>query len=128
MRHRDRAIFIHDLLADTDILKRIKSLEYMIIIIPYWYIYCIIIVFEYNATKSMANLVKHGINFKDAQVLWEDSALQVIRSETSDEPRWIAIGCIGEKHWSAVFTFRDEQIRLISVRRSRQKEIALYES
>jgi uncharacterized DUF497 family protein len=85
-------------------------------------------VFEYNATKSMANLVKHGINFKDAQVIWEDPALQVIRSETSDEPRWIAIGCIGEKHWSAAFTNRGEKIRLISVRRSRQKEIALYES
>jgi uncharacterized DUF497 family protein len=100
----------------------------MLIFIPIGYIYYIIIVFEYNATKSMANLVKHGINFKDAQALWEDSALQVTRSETSDEPRWIAIGRIGEKHWSAIFTFRDEKIRLISVRRSRQKEIALYES
>jgi len=128
MRHRIRAIFIHDLAADTDILKHIKILEYTIIIILLRYIYCIIMVFEYNATKSMANLVKHGINFKDAQVLWEDPALQVIRSETLDEPRWIAIGCIGEKHWSAVFTNRGEKIRLISVRRSRQKEIALYES
>lgn len=100
----------------------------MLIFIRIGYIYYIIIVFEYNATKSMANLAKHGINFKDAQVLWEDPALQVIKSRATDEPRWIAIGCIGEKHWSAVFTIRDEKIRLISVRRSRQKEIALYES
>ena len=84
--------------------------------------------FNYNPTKSMANQVKHGINFKDAQQLWEDSGLQVIKARTADEPRWLAIGRIGEKHWSAVFTPRCEIIRIISVRRSRQKEIALYES
>ena len=85
-------------------------------------------VFDYNAAKSMANLVKHGINFKDAQQLWEDSGLQVIMARTTEEPRWIAIGRIGGKHWSAVFTSRDDIIRIISVRRSRPKEVALYES
>ena len=84
--------------------------------------------FAYNPTKSMANLVKHGINFKDAQQLWEDSGLRVIEARTADEPRWIAIGRIGDKHWSGVFTSRGEVIRIISVRRSRPNEINLYES
>jgi uncharacterized DUF497 family protein len=83
--------------------------------------------FDYNPTKSMANLVKHGINFKDAQQLWEDSGLRVIKARTAGEPRWMAIGLIGEKHWSGVFTPRGEVIRIISVRRSRPNEIALYE-
>ena len=84
--------------------------------------------FAYNPTKSMANLVKHGINFKDAQQLWEDSGLKVIEARTADEPRWIAIGRIGDKLWSGVFTSRGEVIRIISVRRSRPNEINLYES
>jgi hypothetical protein len=84
--------------------------------------------FDFNPAKSMANLVKHGINFKDAQQLWEDSGLRVIKARTADELRWIAIGRIGEKYWSGVFTTRSEVIRIISVRRSRQKEISLYES
>ena len=84
--------------------------------------------FDYNPAKSMTNLVKHGINFKDAQQVWEDSGLQVIKARTGGEPRWIAIGRINEKHWSGVFTPRGEVIRIISVRRSRPKEIALYES
>jgi uncharacterized DUF497 family protein len=84
--------------------------------------------FEYSPEKSMTNRVKHGINFRDAQLLWEDSGLQVIKAKSDDEPRWIAIGRIENKHWSAVFTTRGESIRIISVRRSRPKEIELYES
>jgi uncharacterized DUF497 family protein len=83
--------------------------------------------FEFNPAESMANLVKHGINFKDAQQLWEDSGLRVIKARTDGEPRWIAIGRIGEKHWSGVFTPRGEVIRIISVRRSSLNEIARYE-
>jgi len=83
--------------------------------------------FDFNPAKSMANLVKHGINFNDAQQLWEDSGLRVVKARTVGEPRWLAIGRIGEKHWSGVFTSRGEVIRIISVRRSRPNEIALYE-
>jgi len=82
----------------------------------------------YNPTKSMSNLVKHGINFKDAQQLWEDSRLQIMKARISNEPRWIAIGRIDDQHWSSVFTTRGDAIRTISVRRSRPKEIASYES
>ena len=83
--------------------------------------------FDFDPAKSMANLVKHGINFNDAQQLWEDSGLRVVKARTVGEPRWLAIGRIGEKHWSGVFTSRGEVIRIISVRRSRPNEIALYE-
>jgi uncharacterized DUF497 family protein len=83
--------------------------------------------FDYNPVKSMTNLVKHGISFKDAQQLWKDSGLRAIKVRTAGEPRWMAIGLIGDKHWSGVFTPRGEVIRIISVRRSRPNEIALYE-
>ncbi len=49
-------------------------------------------------------------------------------AQTVDEPRWLVIGQIKGKHWSAVVTYRQERIRLISVRRSRDEEVAIYES
>jgi uncharacterized DUF497 family protein len=49
-------------------------------------------------------------------------------ARTTDEPRWLLIGKIDEKHWSAIITRRGENIRLISVRRSRDEEVELYES
>jgi uncharacterized protein len=84
--------------------------------------------FEYDAAKSAANKLKHGIDFDAAQSLWADTALVEIPVQTSDEPRWLLIGKIGEKHWSAVITRRGENIRIISVRRSREGEIDIYES
>ena len=84
--------------------------------------------FEFDETKSQANLLKHGINFVDAQDLWSDPSLLEIPAKTEDEPRYLIIGLINEKYWSAVITYRGAVIRLISVRRSRTEEVALYES
>ncbi|RUO29551.1 BrnT family toxin [Aliidiomarina soli] len=85
-------------------------------------------VFEFDDKKSQANRYKHGIDFHDAQALWEDQDLLEVRAKSSDEPRYLVIGLIGMKHWSAVITYRGEKIRLISVRRSRKREVELYES
>ena len=84
--------------------------------------------FEYDPNKSQKNLEKHGINFEYAQELWNDSDLLEISANTSDEPRSLVIGKIGLKHWSAVITYRNTNVRIISVRRSRKAEVALYES
>ncbi|WP_024929236.1 BrnT family toxin [Methylophilus sp. OH31] len=86
------------------------------------------ITFEFDAAKSQANLQKHGINFIDAQALWDDSRLLEIPAKTEDEQRYLMIGLINDKHWSAVITYRGLNVRLISVRRSRTEEVALYES
>jgi uncharacterized DUF497 family protein len=85
-------------------------------------------VFEFDDNKSESNLLKHGINFLDAQGLWSDPQLLEIPAKTEDEPRFLLIGLIDNKHWSAIVTYRDSRIRIISVRRSRTEEIALYES
>jgi hypothetical protein len=86
------------------------------------------ITFEFDETKSQANLLKHGINFFDAQQLWNDPMLLEIPAKTEDEPRFLMIGLINTKHWSAIITYRGANVRLISVRRSRTEEVALYES
>ncbi|MDD2942953.1 MAG: BrnT family toxin [bacterium] len=84
--------------------------------------------FEYDQNKSMANKAKHGIDFDEAQLLWNDPERIEIPAKTSDEPRVLIVGMIENKHWSAVATYRQGNIRLISVRRSRNEEIAIYES
>ena len=84
--------------------------------------------FEFNFKKSEANKRKHGIDFIEAQALWEDPDLIQIPAKTSDEPRFLVIGRISDKHWSGVITYRKEKIRIISVRRSRPEEVDIYES
>lgn len=84
--------------------------------------------FGFDPKKSESNLSKHGIDFDVAQQLWNNPDLLEISTKVVDEPRYLVIAKIGKNHWSAVITYRDETIRLISVRRSRQEEIELYES
>ena len=84
--------------------------------------------FEYDPKKSDINKDKHGINFVEAQELWNDPDLLEIPAKTTDEPRSLIIGKIGEKHWSGIISYRLNNIRLISVRRARNEEVELYES
>ena len=83
--------------------------------------------FEFDQEKSQTNKVKHGIDFIEAQLLWFDDMLLEIPARTTDEPRFLIIGKIGKKHWSAVVTYRQDKVRIISVRRSRKEEVELYE-
>jgi uncharacterized DUF497 family protein len=83
--------------------------------------------FEFDTDKSASNLAKHGIRFEDAQALWRDPELLEIPARTADEARYLVIARIGDKHWSAIITYRDGHVRLISVRRARAEEVTLYE-
>ena len=84
--------------------------------------------FEFDEPKSQFNLAKHGINFLDAQQIWDDPNRVEIPARTEDEPRFLFIGKIAQKCWSAIITYRENRIRIISVRRSRKEEVAIYES
>jgi len=84
--------------------------------------------FEFDPTKSNGNKKKHGIDFYEAQALWNDTDFIEIPLKTIDEPRFLVIGRISEKHWSAIITYRSEKVRIISVRRSRKEEVEIYES
>jgi uncharacterized protein len=83
--------------------------------------------FEFDSAKSASNLEKHGIDFTAVQALWQDVMRVEIPARTVDEARWLAIGQIGGKHWSVVVTYREQRVRIISARRSRKEEVALYE-
>ena len=84
--------------------------------------------FELDRRKSNSNKRKQGIDFVAAQALWDDPDLVEIPARTTDEPRFLVIGKIAKQLWSGVITYRDERVRIISVRRSRNEEMAIYES
>lgn len=84
--------------------------------------------FEFNSQKSEENKKRHGMDFVEAQILWDDPDRIEIPARTIDEPRFVVIGKIADKYWSAIITYRGERIRIISVRRSRREEVEIYES
>jgi uncharacterized DUF497 family protein len=82
--------------------------------------------FEFDEAKSAANKRKHGIDFIEAQQLWADAYRIQLRARSVDEDRFMVIGMIGERHWTAFITPRVERIRVISVRRARKQEVSMY--
>jgi len=84
--------------------------------------------FEFDPAKSKANKAKYELDFIDVQALWDDPDLLEIPAKTTGEPRFVVIGKINEKHWTGIITYRNENIRIISVRRARDEEVELYEN
>jgi len=78
--------------------------------------------FIFDLNKSRLNLAKHGIDFVQAQLLWEDLNRVEKPSQTHDERRFLLTGAIDGTAWTAVVTYRDDLIRIISVRRARKDE------
>ena len=82
--------------------------------------------FEFDEAKSSTNKRKHGIDFVDAQAVWNDPDRLEVAARSVDESRWQVLGRIGHTVWSAFVTYRDEKTRIISVRRARPEEEARY--
>jgi uncharacterized DUF497 family protein len=85
-------------------------------------------IFEFDPAKSLANGDKHGIDFNEAQALWFDDRHTIIGSnDRANEVRQLVVGRIGDRLWTAIVTSRGDVIRIISVRRARDKEIEAYD-
>jgi uncharacterized DUF497 family protein len=83
--------------------------------------------FEYDEEKSCLNKDKHGINFEEAQWLWRDDYRVEVDLATDPEPRYSVTGIVGGIFFTAIVTYRSDNIRIISVRRARKTEVQLYE-
>ena len=73
------------------------------------------------------NRRKHGIDFEEAKALWSDPRRAEIPARSEDEPRFLVLALHEGHHWAAVVTYREDAVRIISVRRARPEEIAIYE-
>lgn len=85
-------------------------------------------IFEFDPRKSEANRLKHGVDFDEAQRLWDDDDRVMVIASYPDERRFLTVGMIDGKPWTAIWTERGDAIRIISARRSRREEASLYDS
>ena len=72
--------------------------------------------FEFDPKKSDANKTKHGIDFIEAQELWNDVDYLEIQAKTTDKTGFLVIGKIGEKYWTGIITYRNDNIRSCATR------------
>ena len=85
--------------------------------------------FEYDINKSNKNKEKHGIDFEEAKALWNDKDSIVVSANIIDEEiRYAIISRLNQKCYVAIFTIRNNNYRIISVRRCRKKEELNYEN
>ena len=90
-------------------------------------IYHLVMKFEYDPSKSQSNKAKHGLDFEEAQALWDDPGIVIAPAQSETEPRYLVVGRVQDVFWTAVITYRDDATRIISVRRSRKMEAMHYD-
>lgn len=83
--------------------------------------------FEYDPHKSQSNKLKHGLDFEEAKALWDDVDRLEAPIFRPGEERFLLIGSIDGKPWTAIITYRGVGVRIISVRRSHPEELRAYE-
>jgi uncharacterized DUF497 family protein len=84
--------------------------------------------FEWDEAKRFGDLRKHGVDF--IHVLdfdWETAVRFEDNRRPYGELRWLALGKIGERLHTLVYTIRRGRTRVISLRRSKRQEVAVYE-
>jgi uncharacterized DUF497 family protein len=84
-------------------------------------------IFEWDDVKQKSNLDKHGLDFHDADLLFDGPILEADAKPVDGERRWMATGMIYDIIATAIFTRRGNAIRLISPRRARREERARYD-
>jgi uncharacterized DUF497 family protein len=84
--------------------------------------------YQWDRDKAGANLHKHGVDFADAVTVFSDDLAITIADERFDEERFITIGidALG-RVLVVVYTWRDNEIRLISARKATRYELKQYE-
>lgn len=81
--------------------------------------------FDWDPSKSASNEAKHGLSLAAAAALWVGPVV-TLPSKHPGELRHLAIGRIEGRHWTVVYALRGDSFRLISARRSRENEKALF--
>jgi uncharacterized protein len=84
--------------------------------------------YQWDRDKAAANLRKHGVDFADAVTVFSDDLAITITDERFDEERFITIGIDAfSRVLVIVYTWRNDEIRLISARKATRYELKQYE-
>lgn len=82
--------------------------------------------FEFDPGRSESNRKKHGIDFVEAQELWDNPNHVIVPARSITEERYALIGRRENRIWACIFTSRNKNLRIISARRARKDEEAGY--
>lgn len=84
--------------------------------------------YEWDENKRIWTLLKHGVDFIDAEKFqWNSAKVTIDDRHAYDEERYVAIGFIGDRLHVMAFTLRDDSIRIISLRKANKREVNNYE-
>lgn len=83
--------------------------------------------FGFDEAKRLANIAKHDLDFRDADLVFAGPILLGAARALDGEQRWLAVGMIENVYVTIIFTWRGEVIRLISMRKARRNERARYQ-
>ena len=83
--------------------------------------------YEWNAKKNQINYEKHGLDFRDAEIVFTGKTISFIDDrEDYGEERFITLGEIQKRLVVVVHTQRDEIRRIISMRKANEREKKIY--
>lgn len=86
-------------------------------------------IFEWDENKRRSNIEKHGLDFRDALGLFDESYVGVkAKAGSGGEERFLATGVVNEKYVTVIYTERDGATRIISFRKARQNEHRRYQA
>jgi uncharacterized DUF497 family protein len=85
-------------------------------------------VVEWDRDKAEANRSKHGVDFADAATVLSDDFALTRRDDSPAEERFATVGMDASgRVLVVIFTWRGEEMRLISARRATASERKQYE-
>jgi len=85
--------------------------------------------FEWDPSKEVENVRKHGIEFTTASLIWRDSVFERIDDRRDyGEVRYQAFGLVDRRVLTVAFTWRSRNRRLISARKANFREQRLYQA
>jgi uncharacterized protein len=85
--------------------------------------------YEWDETKRASNLEKHGLDFADAHLVYENEEKLTLQSPRGVEPRLqdMALVEMAGEVLSLVYVLRGKAVRVISFRRASRRERRLYD-
>ncbi len=83
--------------------------------------------FEWDENKRLSNIRKHGIDFLDVEIIFEQDTVIIEDNRLNyDEKRWLALGLLKERVVVVVYTERHPKLRIISIRKATKYEQRVY--
>ncbi len=83
---------------------------------------------EFDAAKNQANIIKHGIGLHLAEDFeWDSAIIHPDERKNYGESRFIALGFISSRLHVVIFTTRNKNLRIISLRKANERERKEYE-